>query len=324
MTRAPSATPAAPILPLDRFKTLLRTQPKVLTAFFADVGASTTIDTTHATVHCRYLTLGGNNLPRVKDLADYLAQEVINYAIPRTQLDTARRELNETGSARGLSRLHRKATSLFTDIKNTGEGGELLLYLMTEAYIGIPQLFCKMPLKTNPNVHFHGADGIHGTCEPTGELALYWGESKLYNTLTAAVDKCFESLAQFVVQSGGSGAPQRRDLELLSDLIDLNDPLLEAAILRYLDPADPQFNKLVYRGIALVGFDSDAYAATGKPLSDAAIKATLEGAVASWHKSVGHHIAKHKLADIAIEVFCIPFPSVEEFRQAFLEELGLA
>ena len=275
-------------------------------------------------VHCRYLKIDGTNTPRVKGLADRLARELVNYAIPRSDIEAAQANATGPHDTKHFAALYRKANRLFTDLKKTGEGGELLLYLMAETYLQLPQLFCKMPLKTSPQMHFHGADGIHGTFDPgTQTLAVYWGESKLYATPSKAIEACFESLAPFVLPNGSSNAPQARDLQLLSDNLDLCNPDLEAALLRYLDPDDPQFNKMAYRGVALVGFDSAAYTPGKSPLTEADLTIALASATTSWHGSASHYITKNKLTNIGIELFCVPFPSVDAFREAFLEELGI-
>lgn len=308
----------------DSFLKLLRAKPQELDAYFGEIGTSASLDSTQATVHCRYLKLDGNGLPRIKDLADRLARELVNYAIPRSEIEKAQKSAEGTLDSKELVALYRKANRLFVDVANTGEGGELLLYLMMETYLKIPQLFCKMPLKTNPNVHYHGADGIHGSYDPgTEELALYWGESKLHKNTSDAISECFESLAPFVLPQGGSQSPQARDLQLLRDGLDLSDPQLEKALLRYLDPDDPHFNKLKFCGAALVGFDSDTYQPGSQPLDDTTLKTALEKTLNSWHKSASFHIGKHKLESINVELFCVPFPSVDAFRKAFLAELGI-
>jgi hypothetical protein len=308
----------------DAFVRLLRSTPQALDAYFGEIGVSTMIASTQATVHCRYLKLDGNNQPRVKDLADRLAEELINYAIPRSDIEAARTKGIGPHDAKHYAALYRRANRLFTDLEKTGEGGELLLYLMTETYLKIPQLFCKMPLKTSSQMHYHGADGIHGTLDPgNGTLSLYWGESKLYDTASSAIDACIESLAPFVLPSGGSTAPQARDIQLLKDGLDLNNQALEQALLKYLDRDDPAYNKLTYRGVALVGFDADCYAPGSGPLSEVEIAKALTPRVSSWHGSVSHYVGKHKLSQIGIELFCIPFPSVEAFREAFLKELRI-
>lgn len=310
-------------LSFDAFMRLLRSNPDDLDAYFGDIAVSTVLPSTKATVHCRYLKLDGNKTPRVKGLAERLARELVNYSIPRSDIEAAK--ANDAGhDTKHTVALYRKANRLFTDLTKTGEGGELLLYLMAETYLQLPQLFCKMPLKTSAQMHFHGADGIHGAYDPSTEtLAVYWGESKLYATASSAIDACFESLAPFLLPDGSSTAPQSRDLQLLSDNLNLANPDLEAAILRFLDPDDPKFNKLTYRGVALVGFDAKSYSPGSSPLTEAAITAALASSVDSWRSSATHHIGKNKLTDIAIELFCVPFPSVDAFREAFLKELGI-
>jgi len=302
---------------------LLRSKPSELDAYFGEIGVSTAIASTQATVHCRYLKLDGSHSPRVKDLADRLARELINYAIPRSEIEAAATSASGPHDAKFHAALYRKATRLFTDLAKTGEGGEILLYLMAETYLRLPQILCKMSLKTSSQMHYHGVDGVHGAVDPvTGTLTLYWGESKLYATPSGAIDACFTSLAPFVLPTGGSATPLKRDIELITDNIDLGDPATEAALLRYLNPDDPLFNKLTYRGIALVGFDSDSYTPATTPLVEGTLLNILQTSVASWHNSCGFHINKHKVAEIGIELFCVPFPSVEAFRDAFLTEIG--
>lgn len=326
MTGAVGSAPAstsAPGLSFEAFMRLLRSEPHALDAYFGEIAASSALPGTQGTIHCHYLKVDGNKVPRVSALAERLAREVVNYSIPRSDIEAAK-AADAGHDTKHTVALYRKANQLFTDLQKTGEGGELLLYLMAETYLRLPQLFCKMPLKTSAQMHFHGTDGIHGTYDPgTDTLAVYWGESKLYETASSAIEACFESLAPFVLPDGSSMAPQSRDLQLLSDNIDLANPELESAILRYLDPDDPMFNKLNYRGVALVGFDAASYTPGTSPLAESDIAAALAKSVKSWHRSASHYLGKNKLTNITIELFCIPFPSVDAFREAFLKELGV-
>lgn len=317
----PPAPPANPLTE-SRFAELLRNQPTSLSAYFKEVGAKTTVGSTQITAHCHFMRLDGTGTPRFKDLADRLARELINYAIPRSKIEKATGAATGTGDAKQFAALYREANRLFADVAKSGEGGELLLYLLTEACLQIPQLFCKMPLKTNPQVHYHGADGIHGSVDPsTGSLRLHWGESKLYATPKAAINSALKSIAPFLLPSGGSTSPQARDVQLLRDNIDLTDPALEAAILKYLDPDDECYNKLTYRGIVLAGFDSSSYSTA--TVTEATIEAAIAASISGWHTHAGKRCTKHKLASVGIDLFCIPFPSVDKFRKSFMEELGL-
>lgn len=318
-----STQPSSSGLTIDAFFRLLRSDLNTLDAYFGELSAVTILPNSKTTVRCHFLKLDGNNSPRVDGLAERLARELVNYSIPRSDIEAAK-AADQGQDTKHTVALYRKANRLFTELERTGEGGELLLYLMTETYLQLPQLFCKMPLKTSPQVHFHGTDGIHGTYDPvTDTLAVYWGESKLYEKVSSAIEACFTSLAPFVLPGGSSTAPQSRDLQLLSDNLDLANPTLEAAILHYLDPDDPKYNKLNYRGVALVGFDDPSYSSSSSAFTETHIKTELTKSVGSWHKSATRYLGKNKLSDITIELFCIPFPSVHKFREAFLKEMGI-
>lgn len=201
----------------------------------------------------------------------------------------------------------------------------MLLYLLIESILRIPQLLCKMPLKTSGQMHCHGVDGIHGTVdEETGTLALYCGESKLYADLNQGMRECFESVSPFLLQSGGTSAAHSRDLHLLRDNLDLNDERLEKAILQYLDPDNPAYNKLQFRAACLVGFNFDAYPRLPNTKVESTVKAEMEAVLEDWKEKVRTHVTNKKLETFTVEVFCLPFPAVEDFRRAFRTELGLA
>lgn len=306
-----------------KIEQLLRHDSGELESFFALVEHDVPVTGTHARLHCHVVQLDGNGMPRVSDLARWLAFHVIDYAIPRQEILDADAFDRVHNTKRRSVELKTKAVRLFTKLRRTGEGGELLLYVLAQARLGLPQLFCKMPHKTSSKVHVHGIDGIHvGVDKPSGRLALYWCESKLYKTVTKAVTEALDSLKPFVCREGGSGAPYERDLQLMRDNIDLADAELEEAMLRFLDRNDTEYNKVQFRGICLVGFDHRCYPVTPNSKQiDVVIKEARE-AMQTWLATVQTQIkTRTPLATIHLELFLIPFPSVEAFRQAFLAEL---
>jgi hypothetical protein len=308
----------------DALLRMLRHDKTTLDAYFAEVAASTRVASTNTSVCCHFIQRDGNNNVRVKDLAVRLKAAIMDYAIPRTRVNDAMTHLQKTNSTVKFSQLETEAKGLFTHLKNTGEGGEMLLYMLAETVLGIPQLLCKMPLKTSSHVHYHGVDGIHATVDSkSGRLALYWGESKLHQTVGSAVSDCFESLAPFLRSAGGSTARDKRDIELLRDHVDLTDGALESAFKRYLDPDDPLHLSLEYRGVGLVGFDYKNYPDPFDPKDRKKVTGDTAAALAEWTNKVSAAVSKEKVESVVIELFCIPFPSVEDFRQAFLREMGL-
>ena len=72
-------------------------------------------------------------------------------------------------------------------------------------------------MKTNPRMHYHGADGVYASVTDTGMLKLYWGKSKIYKSAAAAIRDCLASIAPFLLEPEHEGAERERDLILLSD-----------------------------------------------------------------------------------------------------------
>jgi hypothetical protein len=328
VTRSASSTASAPAtIDLEsRIEQLLRHDGGELDAFVVSIERDVPVPNTRGRVHCNLLSLDGNGMPRTNDLARWLTYHVIDYAIPRGQIVDAKTYDQAHNSTRRMAELKAKAVRLFTQIAKTGEPGELLLYILAQSQLRLPQLFCKMPHKTSPNVHVHGTDGIHVGIDPvTRKLMLYWGESKLYQSVTSAVTEALDSIKPFICREGGSGASYERDLQLMRDNLDLNDADLEDAILHFLDRDDPQHNQVQFRGMCLIGFDHAVYPTTQNEKDIDAIIGEARMALQAWLATVEALISNRPpLASIHLELFLVPFPSVADFRTAFLNEMRCA
>jgi hypothetical protein len=303
---------------------LLRTQQGDLEAYLHTVAINIPIDETKAVAHCHFITLDGSKRPRVKDFARFLAKRITDFAIPRSEVLRALNKAVELKSATPTDELNAKARNLFTRLPLSGEGGELLLSVLAESILKLPQLFTKMVLKTSTEVHVHGSDGIHvGVNQSTGHLVFYWGESKLHQDVTTATYDCFKSLAPFLLDDGGSGAAQENDLRLMRDGIDLDNAELVAALKKYLNPDDPLFNKKEYRGLCLIGFNSEHYPTEPNSKELEQLKTEIEAVFNGRKAHIGKRITDEKIHSWGIEIFCVPFPCVDAFRKAFRAELGL-
>jgi hypothetical protein len=247
-----------------------------------------------------------------------------DYAIPRKRIKEAMARDARFHSTSAVSKLHQEARGVFTDLATTGEGGELLLFLLAERFLGLPHVLCKMDLKTDTRMHYHGADGVYAAVADDGRLKLYWGESKVYGDPTDAIRDCLKSLAPFLLEEDHEGASRERDLLLLSDKADLGDPRLSEAFKRYFDTSSPLSNSIEYCGVALVGFDADFYpVAESRGALDDMVSAARIG-LENWTTAVGRRLSAEKLQHFEIHFLCMPLPSVEKFRQAFLEAMGVA
>lgn len=270
------------------------------------------------------MTVDGNGKVRPKRLAEFMRDAIADYAIPKHKMAQARARDIKFKSSSAVTRLHNEAKATFTDLSKTGEGGEMLLYLLAERFLGTPQVLCKMDLKTDSRMHYHGADGVYASITEEGLLKLFWGESKVYSDATTAIRDCLKSLAPFLVEEDGEGASRERDLVLLSDKADLEDPELTSAFRKYFDKTSAWSNRVEYCGIALIGFDAEFYpkADSKAVLSEIVNAARVE--MSGWLKNVENRISEEKIQHFEIQFLCVPIPSADDFRKTFLEALGLS
>lgn len=131
------------------------------------------------------------------ELAQVMLHEIVNYVIPRQKATEAHESKRRNVE---LSRLQQEAKRKFIDFwkkkkeferkslegkshkseQESGEGGELLLFLLAEQILRLPQAICKMMTKTSGKMPVYGSDGIHiGLNEDKSKLALYYGEAKV-------------------------------------------------------------------------------------------------------------------------------------------------
>ncbi len=284
------------------------------------------IEDTEAKGYCYCLKLDADGKPRTKDLIEFVLTKIVDYSLPKKHQDEARGFLERTGSSSKILELERRAKELFVDLEKTGEFGEMLLYILVQEILKLPQLISKMTLKTSGKLHYQGADGIHVKYEEEDDsLSLYWGESKMEQTANNALKHCFESLQGFLLDAKGHDSTQTRDLHLIStNLLDnTNNPDLEKILVRYFDLDDDLSNKLNYKGVCFVGFDDDEYPSQPLEKVTSDLATSFRDKIANWLKTTGKHIKSHvSLEKFEIHVFIIPFPSVQEFRDHFLKMLG--
>ncbi|MCE5228545.1 DUF1837 domain-containing protein [bacterium] len=311
----------APLL-ASHLRRLVRHERYEVDTLFESLDVKIEVDGTKARAYCHVLKNGPNGLPCVGNLIMKIFDDRLDYAIPRSKIEDAINIRARSGSSSYLCRLEREARNLFANVETSGEGGELLLSMMTESVLGLPQIISKMSLKTNPQVHYHGCDGVHAmVVEDTGRLELYWGESKLHKDTATSVRECFSSLAPFLLDEGSSRATQERDLQLLRSDMDLNDAALERALISYLDPRSANYLRYDYCGVCLVGFDSDKYPLVNHEKEIGIIIKEMTELVPYWHERIRARIKDENLENFKIEVFCLPFPSVDDFRTSFRREL---
>ncbi|WP_111929620.1 MULTISPECIES: HamA C-terminal domain-containing protein [Paraburkholderia] len=297
--------------------------PEALEVHLTLVERDVLIDGHLVKIHCHCLSVDGNGRVQPHRLAEFMRNAVVDYAIPRSKLADAKARDNKFNSTEAVAELVERAKRSFTDLGNTGEGGEMLLFLLAERFLKLPQILCKMDLKTDTRMHYHGADGVYAGVTQKGILKLYWGESKIYGDASAAIRACLNSLAPFLIEPEHDEAERERDLILLSDKADLSNPEITDALKRYFDKSSVMSKRVQYCGAALVGFDAPFYPKDEvKAVAEEIVKASRT-ALTGWRNSIGERLKMEKLDQMEIEMFCVPLPSAEGFRAAFLKAMGI-
>lgn len=290
-----------------------------------EVSFNVKIENTETIGYCHCLKVDSNDNLRLPDLIEFIDEKIVEYAIPQKEIDDAQKYLEETGSPLKFQRLRKKAENLFTNLEKTGEGGEILLYILVQEFLKLPQLISKMSLKTSGQLHYQGADGIHVSYDSMkNNLNLFWGESKMYSSMNDAMNECLKSIKSFLLDPISANSVQERDIHLITANINsnINDTELEDMLVRYFDKDDDLSNNLEYKGICFIGFDSNKYPTGNLTKTTEEIKNDLQSEMSKWYKSLSKKIQSHaKLEFKEMHFFLMPFPSVAAFREYYLKEI---
>jgi hypothetical protein len=204
-----------------------------------------------------------------------------------------------------------------------GEAGELILYLFTEWILGAPQIIAKMALKTNPEMPVHGSDGVHVRfCKKTSRLLIYWGESKLYTDVNAAITEAVKSVTEAF-----SNEKMSHEIALVKRNIDFVglDVVAKTELLKFLDPMEEEYNNRHDVVTCLIGFDFDGFAqvsATDCDQAEEKFIALAKSKLSAVAPSVAEKLKAAGLGTEHVEIFFLPVPSVQKLRDLFQAKIG--
>lgn len=123
---------------------------------------------------------------------EYMIKKLLQYA-PNYCLSRSTLEENSSNPLL-LSQLTRDK---FRELdKNEGELAELMGYSFLESDLGAPKIISKMELKTDNNMYFNGADGVH-YLKTTDGYQLIFVEAKTYDDLYNAIWNSISSVDKF-------------------------------------------------------------------------------------------------------------------------------
>lgn len=273
---------------------------------------------TRTNVRTHYVLSDASGNIRLAQLAEVLADQIVFFCIPRSDIQ-ALEDLPANKRVPANNLLYRRARQTFARAQPmTGEGSELLLFALLENVLRVPQIMTKMSLKTSENVHVHGADAVHATLEENGNLALYWGEAKMYDDIGNALTACFKSLTPFLRMDW---EVIRRDQWLAMHYMDTANEDVKLRLLRFFDQQSTESVKVEARGACVIGFDLNEYPNLPHELSS--MQSVIDSSFENWAQKIDSRLDTQQLKDIQIEIFLVPVPSAQDFRDTILRTLDI-
>jgi hypothetical protein len=286
----------------------------------------------HVKLHAHFLAFRGGE-PTVTEFVEILSHKLVPFCLHRKHIDAVQsswKSLPPNKIQQSAIQLHHKALDLFKranrKTNRNGEFGELITYLLIESVLKAPQFVAKMSLKTSSQMPIHGSDGIHlSYSDKTGELRLYWGESKCYASVQGAIEKAAESVAENLEHK--KLAHELFLVEQYFDLAGFPEEFREA-ILSFLNPYDENYNKRADVSVIFIAFDFAAFAAFAALRNiredevETKFLAELLTALAAYAEQLDKALEKHGIKKHSVEVFFLPVPSVEDMRNLFQDKIG--
>ncbi len=268
-----------------------------------------------ATTRLHHLKFDGNGKPMISALAETLYEHIIEYCISaqnKSSSPDSREYVRLTKEARRLF-IHPESTE--DDPDQTGEAGEALLYFLLESVLGVPQIVAKMELKTNKNDEVKGSDGIHMCWNDAEQLVdLYFGEAKLYQDMGKAITSMLKSVDSF-----HENDMCRHEFKLATKHFKYANPRVQEAVRDLLGSGVPS-GEVRINHACLVGYNWDEYKKLlqlpGKELTSS-FQEQYKKDSPRIHKSLQSKFDKFERKHLRFEIFFLPFPTVQEFRDAF-------
>lgn len=237
--------------------------------------------------------------------------KLIRDAIPSFAL--THDEFEQYMKERAISEANSKAINRISKAHKYAKGdyGELLLFLILEAFENAPKFVTKVKLRSSKGEQVKGYDCAHFTVNEADQVTLWLGEAKFHQKVRSGVADAIKSLKEHT-----EGAYLRDELDLLYDNIEKNSNISQ----RYYDVLMPFLRKtrslddVTINIPVLLTYDSTAIGKSTSHTSEEFSKfleAELQS-ISNTHLK-GKEWPKHQSTNIIFYIF--PLKSVATIKQ---------
>ncbi|MDD4913125.1 MAG: DUF1837 domain-containing protein [Sideroxydans sp.] len=272
-----------------------------------------------ATIRLHHLKFDGNGRPMISALAETLYGHIIDYCLAVQHRTTPLTSIESAKLTKEARKLFIHPTNTPANPDTTGEAGEVLLYFLLESVLGVPQVVAKMELKTNPNDELKGSDGIHMCWNEQDKLVdLFFGEAKLYQDVGGAITSALKSIATF-----HDNGMHQHEFSMVTKYFKYADANVKTAVTQLFEFGAPT-GEIRINHACLIGYDWQEYGSLPK-LATPALTEEFKKRYLADSQRLHEHLQKRfdtfQKKHLRFEVFFIPFPTVQEFRDAFNKAL---
>ena len=263
------------------------------------------------------ITTKGDEI-RENDFLEFLKDNIIFYVL---NYDEYKKQIKgkKEDFIRSTIESYQKAKSKFQKkSRNTGEVGELLLYLLLESQ-GISKIVSKMSLKTSSDMPVFGSDAVHLEIDDE-KLIIHYGESKMRKTFSSSLSEAISSIETF--------ENENKDIDEINIITTNIDKArfgkFSKKLIKMLDPYSKDQTNLYHTHSVLLCFDwtvlKNLEKQTGSSLKDSLIS-EYRKKEAGYSQQIENKIKSSTLKDKKFKFFIIPFKDEESFSIRFNEEI---
>lgn len=252
---------------------------------------------------------GSNDFTHLFDIIKH--EILINFAFKCSEVEGKLK----SEDPEALDKLLTRAIRRFSKHTAKGELGELILFTLLDVYFEAPKILSKLSFKTSRRVAVFGADAVHAQYV-NDDLFFYFGESKLH--------KEFNGAAADAVTSIKSAREKFRDefdlIESHLDFPDMTDNQQED-ILDFINPySENDYEKKILSPcfIGFVDTNTFEHSANERDFLERYVKLSNKHTLNYFKKLV-----EQGLELTQSSLFLLPFSSVDELVQQFIDYLGI-
>ncbi len=204
--------------------------------------------------------------------------------------------------------------------ESDGKLGEMLLYVLVEAFLKTPMIAYKLKDMSNPNDQVKGADGVF-IGEYNGYTALLIGESKIYKDIDEGVAAALLSLNRF----------HKNETMLENETLiarkypserKLSGEMLDKAISIITGNSNRVLVHPVFIAYDLQSIKSISQTSSSKEEAENALIEKIKEEVESWKSEINkHRINYQKPFSVFLDFFFMPLENTLVFRNLFYQKL---